>query len=159
LSRAVSMVVRTPADLYPKGIGSLRSPNTMVARFIEREEARNPRRRLRFGRLLPFGFVLPESHARAILHIFDVSLDQSFKQKCFLPRPMRKTRWGRAHHRELHGYGDEASWWAGVNVDPVPIALALWRRTRPDQSSRSPSDDTRSPGAASMGVADHDALA
>src|SRR6202042_2798986 len=28
----------------------------------------------------------------------------------------------RTHHRELHGYGDEASWWAGVNVDPVPDA-------------------------------------
>ena len=39
----------------------------------------------------------------------------------------------RRHHRELHGYGDEASWWAAVNVDPVPIAPALWRRTRPDR--------------------------
>ena len=33
----------------------------------------------------------------------------------------------RLHHRELHRYGDEASWWAGVNVDPIPIALELWR--------------------------------
>src|SRR5580704_14649497 len=39
----------------------------------------------------------------------------------------------RLHHRDLHSYGDEASWWAAVNVDPVPIALALWRRTRPDR--------------------------
>jgi hypothetical protein len=29
----------------------------------------------------------------------------------------------RLHHRELHRYGDEASWWAGVGVDPLPIAL------------------------------------
>ena len=36
----------------------------------------------------------------------------------------------RLHHRELHRYGDEASWWAGVNVDPVPIAHQLWRRSR-----------------------------
>jgi ERF superfamily len=36
----------------------------------------------------------------------------------------------RLHHRELHRYGDEASWWAGVNVDPLPVALALWRRSR-----------------------------
>jgi hypothetical protein len=36
----------------------------------------------------------------------------------------------RLHHNELHRYGDEVSWWAGVNVDPVPIALKLWRRTR-----------------------------
>ena len=36
----------------------------------------------------------------------------------------------RAHHRELHRFGDEASWWVGVNVDPLPIALQLWRRSR-----------------------------
>ena len=35
----------------------------------------------------------------------------------------------RLHHHELHTYGDEGSWWAGVNVDPVPIALGLWRRS------------------------------
>ena len=65
----------------------------------------------------------------------------------------------RTHHRELHRYGDEASWWAGVNVDPVPIALGLWLRTRPDQALRSSSDGTRSPGATSTGVTDHDAPA
>jgi hypothetical protein len=36
----------------------------------------------------------------------------------------------RVHHRELHRYGDEALWWAGANVDPLPIALELWRRSR-----------------------------
>jgi hypothetical protein len=36
----------------------------------------------------------------------------------------------RLHHRELHGYGDEASWWAGVSIDPVPTALELWRKSR-----------------------------
>jgi hypothetical protein len=36
----------------------------------------------------------------------------------------------RVHQRELHRYGDEASWWAGVNIDPLPIALELWRRSR-----------------------------
>jgi ERF superfamily len=36
----------------------------------------------------------------------------------------------RLHHRELHRYGDEASWWVGMNVDPLPIALELWRRSR-----------------------------
>jgi hypothetical protein len=34
------------------------------------------------------------------------------------------------HHRELHRYGDEASWWAGANIDPVPIALDLWRKSQ-----------------------------
>ena len=36
----------------------------------------------------------------------------------------------RVHHRDLHRYGDEASWWAGVGIDPLPIALELWRRSR-----------------------------
>jgi hypothetical protein len=36
----------------------------------------------------------------------------------------------RLHHRELHRYGDEASWWAGASIDPLPIALELWRRSR-----------------------------
>jgi hypothetical protein len=36
----------------------------------------------------------------------------------------------RLHHRELHRDGDEPSWWAGANVDPLPIALQLWRRSR-----------------------------
>jgi hypothetical protein len=37
----------------------------------------------------------------------------------------------RLHHRELHRRRDEAEWWSELNVDPVPIALALWRRSRP----------------------------
>ena len=35
----------------------------------------------------------------------------------------------RLHHRELHRYGDEASWWAGISLDPIPIALSLWQRS------------------------------
>ena len=26
----------------------------------------------------------------------------------------------RLHRRDLHGYGDEASWWAAVSIDPLP---------------------------------------
>ena len=36
----------------------------------------------------------------------------------------------RLHHRDLHSYGDEASWWAAVSIDPLPVALELWRRSR-----------------------------
>ena len=32
-----------------------------------------------------------------------------------------------------HRYCDETSWWAGVGVDPLPIALELWRRSRSSQ--------------------------
>jgi hypothetical protein len=42
----------------------------------------------------------------------------------------------RLHHRELHRYGDEASWWAAVNIDPLPIALELWRSSRSAQLSQ-----------------------
>ena len=55
----------------------------------------------------------------------------------------------RVHHRELNRYGDEASWWAGVNIDPLPIALDLWRSSQaaekavPNRGSaiQLPSDD------------------
>jgi hypothetical protein len=32
--------------------------------------------------------------------------------------------------RELHRYDDEASWWAAVSIDPLPIALELWKRSQ-----------------------------
>src|SRR5262249_51270411 len=38
----------------------------------------------------------------------------------------------RAHHRELHRSGDEAAWWERLNIDPLPVALKLWRQTRAD---------------------------
>jgi hypothetical protein len=40
----------------------------------------------------------------------------------------------RLHHRELHRHGDEAAWWTALNIDPLPVALALWRQTRPDRA-------------------------
>jgi hypothetical protein len=36
----------------------------------------------------------------------------------------------RAHHRELRNRGDETAWWAGLDIDPTPIAQRLWRETR-----------------------------
>jgi hypothetical protein len=38
----------------------------------------------------------------------------------------------RIHHRELHRSGDEAAWWRGLNIDPLPVALRLWQQTRSD---------------------------
>ncbi len=40
----------------------------------------------------------------------------------------------RLHHRELHRYGDEASWWAAISLDPIPIALSLWKRSGADRT-------------------------
>jgi hypothetical protein len=60
----------------------------------------------------------------------------------------------RLHHRDLHSYGDEASWWAGVGIDPLPIALDLWRRSRLTYSSAAswsePLSDAISPPAAKI---------
>jgi hypothetical protein len=36
----------------------------------------------------------------------------------------------RVHHRELHRVGDEAAWWNGINIAPLPIALGFWQQTR-----------------------------
>ena len=35
----------------------------------------------------------------------------------------------RAHHQELHQHGNEASWWANLQIAPLPIALDLWNRS------------------------------
>jgi hypothetical protein len=35
----------------------------------------------------------------------------------------------RTHHRALHRHGDEAAWWASVNLDPANVAQ-LWQQTR-----------------------------
>ena len=41
----------------------------------------------------------------------------------------------RTHHRELHRRGDEAAWWQAINIDPMPIALELWQKTRLEQAA------------------------
>ena len=37
----------------------------------------------------------------------------------------------RAHHREIHRYGDEAAWWKKSGIDPIAAARALWLGTHP----------------------------
>ncbi len=60
----------------------------------------------------------------------------------------------RLHHRELHDYGDEASWWAAVSIDPLPTALELWRQSRLPYSSEAtwsePLSDVATPPAANV---------
>jgi len=61
----------------------------------------------------------------------------------------------RLHHRELHRHGDEAAWWTGVNIDPVPIALALWQSTHREGAFSPVSEGTQLEAAASEDVARH----
>jgi hypothetical protein len=37
----------------------------------------------------------------------------------------------RGHHRELHRYGDERSWWRTAGIDPTVAARKLWLDTHP----------------------------
>jgi hypothetical protein len=51
----------------------------------------------------------------------------------------------RLHHHELHRHGDEAAWWSGHNIDPVPIALAIWQKTRPETEGHPASSSSLTP--------------
>ncbi len=37
----------------------------------------------------------------------------------------------RGHHREVHRYGDEATWWKNARIDPIVTARTLWIETHP----------------------------
>jgi hypothetical protein len=41
----------------------------------------------------------------------------------------------RMHHRELHTHGDERLWWKRLNIDPLPIALRLWKQRRTESAA------------------------
>jgi hypothetical protein len=46
----------------------------------------------------------------------------------------------RIHHRELHLQTDEIAWWNKFQIDPVPVALRLWQRTRLNSDEPAPSE-------------------
>jgi hypothetical protein len=63
----------------------------------------------------------------------------------------------RVHHRELHRSGDEAAWWRRLNIDPLPVALKLWQRTRADGELFASSEgDTRASAANTPDVSAED---
>ena len=35
----------------------------------------------------------------------------------------------REHHRDLHRYGNEAAWWANLQITPTAVASELWQTT------------------------------
>jgi hypothetical protein len=35
----------------------------------------------------------------------------------------------RLHHSELHRVGDEEAWWRAAGINPLPVALELWRQS------------------------------
>ena len=37
----------------------------------------------------------------------------------------------RLHHREIHRYGNEVAWWTKAGIEPLAVALKLWRQSRP----------------------------
>jgi len=41
----------------------------------------------------------------------------------------------RTHHRQLHDSGNEVAWWIDMDIDPLPIALDLWREFQTRETS------------------------
>jgi hypothetical protein len=41
----------------------------------------------------------------------------------------------RRHHRELHRHGNEANWWANMQVAPIPLAKELWEKSQVHDTS------------------------
>jgi hypothetical protein len=63
----------------------------------------------------------------------------------------------RVRHRELHRSGNEAAWWRKLNIDPLPVALKLWQRTRADGELFASSEgDTRASAANTPDVSAED---
>jgi len=46
----------------------------------------------------------------------------------------------RSHHRELHRFGNEPKWWAQYNLDPLPVAEAMWTQTHASLRKLDPKD-------------------
>ena len=42
----------------------------------------------------------------------------------------------RHHHRELHRHGNEANWWANMQIAPLPVARELWEQSQVHDSSK-----------------------
>ncbi len=51
----------------------------------------------------------------------------------------------RLHHDEAHRVGDEAAWWERLRIDPIAIALGLWRRSRQDPPNDGPAEPSTRP--------------
>jgi hypothetical protein len=57
----------------------------------------------------------------------------------------------RSHHREVHRFGNERNWWAKYNLDPLPIAQALWTQTHPMFAAPEPDNVDQAPVLSSPG--------
>jgi hypothetical protein len=57
----------------------------------------------------------------------------------------------RAHHQELHLRGNEAAWWANMNIAPLQIAKQLWQ-TSPIHDGHAAANPTAEP----LPGSDHD---
>ena len=51
----------------------------------------------------------------------------------------------RAHHRELHRYGSEGSWWQNTGIDPLAAARMLWLESHPLPRAETDAANTTAP--------------
>ena len=106
--RRVSESIGTIAGALAKAQAELTNPEKALIATIR---ASNPREKDQTFRYAALRFAQPRAVGRKVSDEYTVPV-------C------------RLHHRDLHTYGDEASWWAAVSIDPLPIALQLWRKSR-----------------------------
>ena len=57
----------------------------------------------------------------------------------------------RPHHQDLHRHGNEAGWWANLNVAPLPFAKQLWQ-TSPVQGAPTERSTQSAPPSPDLGV-------
>jgi hypothetical protein len=60
----------------------------------------------------------------------------------------------RMHHQELHRVGDEAAWWRAAAIDPLAIALSLWRQSRAGQTASAIGESAQVETVAKLQAAD-----
>ena len=55
----------------------------------------------------------------------------------------------RMHHRQVHWHGNERTWWEQQRLDPLPIAAALWSKSRLHcEGASGPAETTDTPAPA-----------
>jgi Rad52/22 family double-strand break repair protein len=58
------------------------------------------------------------------------------------------------HHQQVHTTGKEREWWQQRNIDPLPIAIALWQQSRDRSAVSQDADGASGPGGGKTEAAD-----
>ncbi|MCP2218504.1 MULTISPECIES: ERF family protein [Bradyrhizobium] len=53
----------------------------------------------------------------------------------------------RAHHQDLHRYGNEKAWWANLQIAPLPLAKEFWQASLARETHTGPVDNAARPAS------------